>query len=367
MRLVLALLPIFSVASPLRASAQEQPPALAIPADKPYRHAPSGLVLPTALDGLPRFSADAFAPDHLDEAFNFGNSNSSENITVFVFRNVAGAVPVWFDRVARIVEHRDTYGGLTVAKPAAAFTPPGQTTASGLIASYRPMHGPYRSTAIAFFPLGPDWYVEVRYSSTTIEADAIDARLRGAIAGLGWPRKIAPQPVAERIADCTAPLALNGPAKAVTGENAMTSSLFAGLLASVGRDAAKKSEDTPPAAPFAWCRDTATYPTLAAHGVYRPRDSNDQYLIALSDAGRGIWVSPDRITAILAKAEGKEGSPAIWSLTSNDVAVTTSYAGRDRLPPPDQAFAIVNSEPYASRTTTWGKKHNIQVNSDSLK
>ena len=257
--------------------------------------------------------------------------------------------------------------GLTVAKPPIPFTPPGQSTASGLIASYRPMRGPYRSTAIAFFPLGPDWYVELRYSSTTIEAEAIDARLRSAIAGLGWPRKIAPEPAAELIADCTAPLALNGPAKAVKGDNAMTSSLFAGLLASVGHDTAKKTRDAPPAAPFIWCRDTATYPALAAHGVYRPRDSDDQYLIALDDAGRGIWVSPDPITALLAKAEGKEGSPAVWALTSNDVAVTTSYAGRDRLPPPDQAFAIVTSEPYASRTTTWGKKRNVQVNSDSLK
>lgn len=365
MRLVLALLPIF-VATPLLASAQGQPPALAIPLDKPYRHAPTGLVIPTALDGLPRFSASAFAADHLDEAFNFGTSNSSEGITVFVFRNVAGAVPVWFDRVARVMENRDTYGGLTIAKPAAAFTPPGQTTASGLIASYRPVRGPYRSTALAFFPLGPDWYVELRYSSTTIEAEAIDARLRGAVAALGWPRKIAAQPAAAPIAACAAPLALNGAANAVKGENAMASSLFAGLLASVGHDATKKTaKDTPPAAPFVWCRDTATYPALAAHGVYRPRDSNDQYLVALADAGRGIWVSPDPITALLAK--DKDGSTAVWSLTLNDVAVTTSYAGRDRLPPPDQAFAIVNSEPYSSRTTTWGKQHNIQVNSDSLK
>lgn len=365
MRRIVALLPVFSIATPLLASAQGQPPALAIPADKPYRHAPSGLVLPATLDGLPRFSADALAPDHLDEAFNFGTSNSSEDITVFVFRNVTGSVPVWFDRVARVVEHRDTYGGLTVAKPAAAFTPPGQTTASGLIASYRPAHGPYRSTAIAFFPLGPDWYVELRYSSTTIEADAIDARLRGAIDALGWPRKITAQPAAEPITDCTAPLALNGAAKAVKGENAMMSSLFAGLLASVGREAAEKTKDTPPLAPSVWCRDAATYPSLAAHGVYRPRDTSDQYLVALSDAGRGIWVSPDPITALLGK--DKDGNAAVWSLTLNDVAVTTAYAGRDRLPPPDQAFAIVNSEPYASRTTTWGKKHNVQVNSDSLK
>ncbi|SDA34671.1 hypothetical protein [Sphingomonas sp. NFR15] len=365
MRFVLAVLSIVAVAAPLIASAQQKPPELAIPADRPYRHAPSGLVIPAALDGLPRISANAFAPDHLDEAFNFGTPNSSEDITVFVFRNVAGSVPVWFDRVARIVEQRDTYGGLTIAKPAAAFTPPGQTTASGLIASYRPMRGPYRSTAMAFFPLGPDWYVELRYSSTTIDADAIDTRLRGAIAALGWPRQIEPQPAAEPVADCTAPLALTGPAKAVKGENAMASSLFAGLLASVGHDAAKKTKYTPPPSPFVWCRDTANYPALKAHGVYRPSDTTDQYLIALTDAGRGIWVSPDPITALLGKDKGE--AAAVWSLTLNDVAATTSYAGRDRLPPPDQAVAIVNSEPYASRTTTWGKKRNVQVNSDSLK
>ncbi|WP_242147661.1 hypothetical protein [Sphingomonas sp. BAUL-RG-20F-R05-02] len=362
MRIILAFL-LAGVVLPVTAAAQTQPPPLAIAADKPYRHEPTSLVIPTTLDGLKRFDARAFAPDHLDEAFNFGTSNSSEDITVFIFRNVTGSVPVWFDRTARVVAARAAYGGVTIAKPPVAFAPPGQSAASGLIASYRPVKGPYRSTALAYLPLGPGWYVELRYSSTTIGAEEIDARLRGAIAALGWPRKITPQPAAVPIADCATTLTFSGKANAVKGDNALASSLFAGLFGA-SRDV-KPRKDAPVEPARAWCRDTGHYAGLEQHGVYRPVGSMDSYLIALNDAGRGIWVGPDSLAALLASDKG--ANAATWAIALDDVATVTAYPARDRLPSPDQAFEIVRHEPYASKTGTWGKKRTVQVNSGSIK
>lgn len=96
----------------------------------------------------------------------------------------------------------------------------------------------------------------------------------------------------------------------------------------------------------------------AQHGVYRPVGTSDQYLLALNDAGRGIRVAPNMLAfatngEVAAKASGKASSPALtWSVAVEDMARTISFADRDRLPSPDQATAIIGSEPYASKAAT---------------
>lgn len=169
MRLLLAAIAL-CVASPTIA---QQPPQLTLGATEPYRHKPSGLSVPTTLDGLQRTSAVAYVPD-LDEALSFDNPSNSDTLTVYVFRNVSGSVPLWFDRIDWVASHRDIYGGLVPLHTPTAFTPPGQGTASGLIDSYSVSKGPYRSTAIAFMPLGADWYVSVRYSSKTLDGATLE-------------------------------------------------------------------------------------------------------------------------------------------------------------------------------------------------
>lgn len=336
----------------------QTPPDLPIDAGKPYRHAPTALVIPVVLDGLARSNARAFAADHLDEAFNFATPDVGEDITVFVFRNVSGSVPVWFDRVASAVQHREIYGEPTIVTPATAFTPPGQRTASGLIETWRPGKSRYRSTGMAFMPLGPQWYVELRYSSSTIDAEAMEARLRGVIGAIGWPRTIEAQPAATPVSDCATPLAISGRATAVAaGQQSSANVLLGAMVASMaGKPSAKKDVSVQPAR--AWCRDTGSYGLPAQHGVYRPVGTSDQYLLALNDAGRGIRVAPNMLAfatngEVAAKASGKASSPALtWSVAVEDMARTISFADRDRLPSPDQATAIIGSEPYASKAAT---------------
>lgn len=361
MRLLLAAIAL-CVAAPAIA---QQPPQLKLGATEPYRHKPSGLSVPTTLDGLQRTSAVAYVPD-LDEALSFDNPSNSETLTVYVFRNVSGSVPLWFDRIDWVASHRDIYGGLVPLHTPTAFTPPGQGTASGLIDSYSVGKGPYRSTAIAFMPLGADWYVSVRYSSKTLDGATLETHMRAVVAVLGWPQKIAQQPAAIPVADCTSALALSGEAKPINRSKAMGSALlFGALLSSASTDQKQEmAKDEPPPPPVTWCRDLAASIGMGSSGVYRPVGTTDRYLIAYQDAGRGLMVEPDTLSALL---DTDTKAKASWSVTEYEVGAAGSYVPRDRLPPPDQALKIVGKEHFASKATTWGEKRDIQIDSGVMK
>lgn len=344
--------------TPALAPAQA-PGEVRLAANKPYRHKPTGLVIPVSIDGLPRTRVVAWEAD-IDEAVNFQSADGREAISIYIFRNVTGAIPVWYDRTAWVIGHRDLYGGATAVVPPAEFVPPQQRNASALIGSYRPGKEPFKSTGAAYVPIGPEWYVSVRYSSASLAPEALDTRLRSVIAAIEWPSKIEPQPDAAPVVDCAQPLVTSGEAKMATGDKMGASALFGGLMASAARDDKKKMNAIDP--PVVWCRDTGTYAGLEAHGVYRPVGTSDRYLIAFQDAGRGLWVGPDELATLI----DKDASPS-WSIAVVGIADTTNYANRDRLPAPTQALAISNKEQFTSKATTWGKKRNVTIGEGALK
>lgn len=336
-----------------------EPTDLKIGADKPYRHKPTGLTVPPVLDGIPRTVAGALTPD-LDEFVRYESAKNDELLTVYVFRRVNGSVPVWADRVAWQIEHRDVYGGAKLAAPLSAFTPPGQSNASGLIGSYATGKGPYRSTAFAFVPLGAEWYVSFRYSSASLKPSELDARLREAITSLRWPKTIEVQPDAAPIAYCTAPLALSGPANPVEDKNAMAAALAAAIT---GVQIEPKDGKKPPPPPaITWCRDAGRYDGLDSHGVYRPVDTTDRYLIAFGDAGVGAMAGPADGSLQLIEKELDKDAPPIWTIIVYELGKNSFYRRRDRLPSPDQLYAIITREPSQSSVTTWGKNSNITIN-----
>ena len=346
------------------AAAQTNYPDLHLAAGKPYRHAPSGLEVPAMLDGLPRTRGTAFVAEQLDEAVEFKSADGGEDISVYIFRHVTGSVPVWFDRSVWAIEHRDVYRGAAAVRPPAAFTPPDQANASGLIVTYSLPKGRYRSTALAHMPLGPDWYVVVRYTSATLDGDALDARLRAVILALDWPRKIAAQPDALPIAPCTTKLALNGPSAVVKDDTTIASALFGGAMAGAMNSRSKRDLSRNLDPPTTWCRDSTAFKGLERHGLYRPAGSTDAYLIAYEDAGRGVMVERDAMAALL---DQSAEPPATWSVNLIEIAQITTFASRDRLPPPDQAIEIVEHAPYASKITTWGKARSIQMNPAAIR
>ena len=340
----------FAVTLPTPESAQQ---AIKLSDGKPYRHKPTKLTVPDKLAGIERDSATALTPD-LDEAVSFTTPDDGESITIYVFRRVSGSVPVWADRIAAQILTRPVYGGATPTVPIAAFFPPNQANASGLIASYTTGKPPYRASGFAIMPLGPQWYVALRYSSATLDPTALDGKMREVIAAIDWPDKIAAQADAAPVQPCTTPLALSGMSEPVDEDQAMQSSILGGLIGKLSLETAKKGKESP-AEPTIWCRDAGTYAELAGHGVYRAGGATDRYLIAIGDAGTGVSVFPDA----LALALNPETSPS-WSITVMTMDQARVFTPRDRLPPPGQILSLLNDGPR-STTTTWGKKNDVNI------
>lgn len=323
-------------------------------AGKPFRHANSGIDLPATLDGIARTAVRQIGTQELDIVAAY--EQGDEYISIYVTRLVAGSVPIWFDRARIGVEQRRSAFGIpaAVAGPV-VFTPPGQTVASGMAAAWSIEQRPLKGTLLAILPVG-GWMMKLRYSSGTHGGGALRERLPAVLAALALPPQAKPAPAAVELAACTTPLALKGNARPVRDKDArLQSALLGGLLAGLSQSA-----DAEPATPVTWCRDATPLPV---GGVYRANGATDGYLIALSDAGRGISVSPDALSALL--AEKKQARPR-WAMSVADMDRSLVYAPLDRLPPPTQALSLAQSSAPVSVATTWGRQ-NVQLEAGALK
>lgn len=333
------------------AEAQQPREQIEVAAGKPFKHKHTRLQLPPAIDGIARSGLVTLEPDQLDVIGRYDKPDGSEAISIYIYRELAGALPVWFDRARWAIENRTAlYGTPRLSERPLAFVPPMRTEASGLIATYTSSHGALRSTGVALVPLD-GWLVKIRYSSASMDADALDQRIRTVLAGLGWPRKLAPAPVATPVEPCAAPLAASERSRPAPPNPA--GALVGALLGAPGIATSKTAPAT-----AAWCRDDSVDPKGA---VYRAGGATDAYLIALSDAGRGIRVAPDASAALLDQA----AKPS-WSIELLQMARTVRFASQDRLPPPQQAAEIVNGGRYVSAASTWGKQKTITISNDQL-
>lgn len=346
MRMAIAIVAL-SCATATPASAQTIGAPVKAKMGKPYRFAHSGIVTPATLDGMQRVDVRQLGDDELDVFAVY--QNQSDAITVYVYRSLIGSVPVWFDRAKESIElRREMFGTVAPVTPV-AFTPPGQSTASGLVAGWTLGKAPYRGTALAMLPVG-EWLVKIRYSSTSLDGPAVAARIPAVLATLGWPSIIAAATAAAPIAECPSALTLSASAKPVSDAKALQQSALAGGL--VAMAAASKGE-TPPAT---WCRD----PVPARIGAaYRRNAATDAYLLAISDSARGLLVAPDVIAQEVAQSEGR--TLRQWSVSLYDPGSVAVYPPMDALPTPDALMATLKG-PVLSKSTTWGKKRKINVN-----
>lgn len=331
------------------AAAQQGPATIEASPAKPYRFRHSGLGAPVTIDGLPRVAVQQYGDQELDVFARYERDN--EYLTVYVYRNVSGGVPVWFDRARWAVENRrEAYGTATVALAPTAFAPPGQSSASGLMGAWSTTKPPLRGTALAILPMG-DWYVKIRYSSATHDGAALAARMPAVLAALDWPKQAAALPVTAPIADCASALSFSTVAEPVRDPKALSMAAVASGLAAAA--AAKQRTAT---SPVTWCRDPGAAPVGA---LYRANGATDSYLLALSDAGRGIWVTPDVIGQEVAAANGK--TLRQWSIALYEMGDVRSYPPMTALPRPDQLVDVLGG-PSLSRATTWGKKPQVDIN-----
>lgn len=341
------------VATPV--AAQQIGAPVGTKAGKPYRFKHSDITAPAELDGMRRVDVRQLGDDELDVFAVY--QNGPDAITVYVYRTLSGSVPVWFDRARASVEQRREKFGNVVPVAPTAFTPPGQSSASGLMAGWTLNKPPYRGTALAILPVG-EWLVKVRYSSSRMDGAAVAARIPAVLAALGWPKAIPAAPAAVPVADCAPPLAFASNAVPVTDAKALQSAALTGGLVAAA-EGEKKTGTV--ATPAAWCRDPIP---AQVGGAYRRDGATDGYLLAISDSGRGIAVEPDVIARELGESEGRK--VAQWSVALYEPGSIAIYAPMTALPAPDTLIAALNG-PILARTTTWGKKRNVTVNPDVFK
>jgi hypothetical protein len=323
---------------------------------KPFKHKPSGIVIDAAAAGIPRVSVEQFDDKQLDFAAEYRTADNHEITTVFIFRKVSGDVPLWFDRIQRVIEGRDVLASPTTAIPVAAFTPAGQPNARALRAVYAAGAPPFKSSAAALTTTG-DWYVAVRASSQTLTPEQLLARVEQTFAGIKWPREKVGAPDAVPIGDCAVPL--KEPAQdAKPAREDLAAILLNATAASVDKETLKAIQSQPQR----WCRDAMKLPTA---GVYRPDGASDRYLIAFQDAGRGMWVAPNAMAGLLTKSKGHEELTYMVELIDIDRHI--GFGSFETMPGPAQTLWLQEHGTRKYSASTWGKGSNIEIDSDAVK
>ncbi|QZH73824.1 MAG: hypothetical protein JY451_08520 [Erythrobacter sp.] len=321
-------------------------------AGEAFTHPHSGVVIPAILGGNPRTAAYVYAEDFLDIGVNFETEGAAQALSVYIFRNTNGSVPLWFAQAQSVVEGRDAYDDPQLVAGPEAFNPPGQLNASGLRAIYEAgRRSPTRTTGVALFAVG-DWYVKLRASSATRTPDGLQHWMESVLAELTLPAQET-SPVAP-IADCPEPLRFRGRARdaQVDPADAVVNRMLSGMLSSAA--AVQRIEQLP----TVWCRDTEV--TLG-QVVYRTEASRDSYLFALGDNGNAVRVAQElRLDGI---SPGSDDDQRRYSVELITAGRSINYVTQDRLPSPQRVIELVEADRVISAANTWGNDRAIEVNS----
>ena len=317
------------VPSPAEARSLDVPPSAG------WQHAETGLVLRARFAGYQRTSIEDSGTAELDVIVNFAAPDESTVVTIYVFRPALMNVPVWFDRSETQILLRDDYRAARPVADARVFAPPSSTVASALRNTYVTGSEAHRTTGLAVMPMG-EWLVKIRISSRDADPSGIEAGLDAVVAALGWPEGVADGPPASLVAACPEPLdyARRAKLQRPSMADALIGSALLGMIAERAED--KTGAD---AQPVVFCRDA---PGKAEYGVYRNAADlkREFYLMALSDAGRTISLTP----SIGALVNGTKG----YMLSFGDLDRTLVYPNFDKLAAPDKALEAVTETPPIS-------------------
>lgn len=323
--------------------ATAQPTPLKIDTDKSWKHKPTGIQFPVTLSGLTRTEIAEYTANGAELAAQYEDPAQTARVTIFLYRNVSGSVPLWFDRARFIIKESGRYG-----KPEAggiiAVTPRGHANPSGLMESFATT-GPFRSTALAIFP-AKEFYVKIRASSTALDRNGLAMLLTQVVAEFDAP-KDRDSMAAAPIADCSSALPVRGPAQLVkaSDEDRMMAALLGGL---VGQVAARKQDKKDKAAPLVYCREPVA--ARIEYGVYRQVGADNRYMLATYDNGRAIFVGRDELGALVAKGE----KPLRYGVTFYGMDRVDTFPQFETLPTAEQAYELVNSGRPISSSVTWG-------------
>ncbi len=303
---------------------------LAVPTDKGWKHAETGLILMPQLAGMSRTAlTDATQTEH-DVAAQYDTPDKSTFATIYLFHPAIADVSLWFDRSQTALETRDLFKN---ASPATAdpiaFAVGGARAASSLRQVYATPAGQYRSTALLVVPVG-EWIVSVRMSAKALTAVQLDGRLQQVIAAIRWPTALGTEaPAAAPVKVCATPLTF-GKAKLAKPDGADLLMSLMGSSLAAKKKAEAKSE---PAVRTIWCRDGDV---RTEYGMYRSDGASSSYVLALYDAGRVVSVYPSIM--------GQINKTGVYSVSLEDVEGTvSSFQSFTALPSPKQVWSLIGS------------------------
>jgi len=325
-----------------------------------WQHPHSGIAFPTTLGGLPRARVVQFAPDYLNLGFSYREEGAIEELSVYVYRNTNGGVPVWFEQARKVLEIRDTYAGPLLASGAEQYAWSGAEGWQGLRAVYStPGSNNFTSTGIALFSV-KGWFVKMRASSDVKTASELAQLMDTAFAELTPPAAEFDQPSIVPVIACEDKLAFKKKAKDAKTDGA--SSIMGALMgAPIPEAAGEQNERTQPVAAAVWCRDASLIPAQVA---YRKDASTDSYLLALGDSGIGVSVAPDASLMLPeSKANKKDQAFAITVITESE---RINFVPQNRLPSPERVMEIIISNRPISSVSTWGDDFTVNINSDAI-
>lgn len=303
------------------AAAAQQPRELAVPETVSWQHAETGMILPSRVGSLVRADIRDTTEDELDVVATYVDRDQGMIALVYIYRTMTPDAALWFDRaLAAIVLPQEG-----AAFPAiAAFARPGASAPSGLRATMPDSVAGMRSTALAIAPLGP-WLVKIRIGSARLDPAQLEEPLSAFVAALRWPVEVGAARIAVPVEPCPRPLRLRT-ARIVPTQGA--DMLIDSVMGSI-----ESGDDRGP--PPVHCREPGA---TAQWGVYRPNRSTERYLIALEDAGIAVAVGEAiNLSALL----GQSGGQRRYSVTLLGRNTSSVFPSFNRLPPPEQALALV--------------------------
>ena len=340
----LSALALLATASPGPAGAQASAPAPAEPGERTlaagateaWQHAETRMTLPPQVAGLTRVHVRDNGTAELDVVTNYVNRDEGVIALVYIYRTMTPNVPLWFDRALDTIMLPQQ--GVTAPR-VTAFARPGASIASGLRTATTDSVPGMRSTTLAILPLGSSWLVKIRLGSIRLDPAALDERMSAFIAALQWPAETGTPHAAAPIEPCPTPLRLR-PAHIVNAP-------MEDVLVDAATGSIEPDRDQPPPV---YCREPGA---TIERGVYRADGATDSYLIALHDAGIAISVGE---TLDLASLLGERGGRHRYSVILLERNSSSVYPSFDRLPPPDQALAVVRDARSPLSTTAGARE-----------
>jgi hypothetical protein len=334
---------IASIAPVLACAAQP----IAVDATMAWVQPVIGIKYPPMLAGFNRTRVVEYDTAQRDVSAGYNDGASGTTATVYAFHAGFADASIWHDRIRYAMTNGllgtpDFATGVT-----GKFTPPGESTLTGLRTSVRMSGKTITASGVAIFA-HDDWLIAVRMSSSRLDRDALDAKLAALVAALPLaPAKTAPKAV-YTIEQCAVPL----PSVSAVLAEQSTADTTAMALGSL--DLPVKPGKAAPVGDQWYCREPGATTNV---GVYRLNGATDGYLVAMGDSGATAIVANNLILDQL------HAGARHYSIRLAMTAQTLVFPATVGMPAPMQVTdMIARTRPLASVNRPIGPMEKRQIN-----